>query len=31
MTRMTRFVYPCAIATLGVATLTAGWLLGLAG
>lgn len=31
MTRMTRFVYPCAIATFGVATLTAGWLLGLAG
>jgi hypothetical protein len=31
MTRLTRFAYPCAIATLGVATLTAGWLLGLAG
>jgi hypothetical protein len=31
MTRMTRFVYPCAVGTLGVATLTAGWLLGLAG
>jgi hypothetical protein len=31
MIRLTRFARPCAIASLGVAMLTAGWLLGLAG
>ena len=31
MTWIPRLAYPCAIAAFGVLTLTAGWLLGLAG